>query len=99
MTIFSASGNPVPVKERIFHLCLQQEVAKMVKLSHKVIKSKMAEQNWTQEGLAEAANISDRHVRNLSSRDTNANIGLCYSLSRAFGTRIEELLVIQEDEE
>ena len=71
----------------------------MVKLSHKVIRNIMAEQNWTQEGLAEAANISDRHVRNLSSRDTNANIDLCYNLSRAFGTSIEELLVIQEDEE
>ena len=70
----------------------------MVKLSHKIIRNKMAEQNWTQEGLAEAVDISDRHVRNLSRRDTNANIDLCYSLSRAFGTSIEELLVIQEDE-
>ena len=71
----------------------------MVKLSHIVIKSKIAEQNWIQERLAEILDISDRHVRNLSSRDVNANIDLCYSLSRAFGTSIEELLVFQEGEE
>uniref|UniRef100_UPI0040562677 hypothetical protein n=1 Tax=Acetatifactor sp. TaxID=1872090 RepID=UPI0040562677 len=59
----------------------------------------MAEQNWTQEGLAETADISDRHVRSLSSRNTNANIDLCYGLSRSFGANIEELLVIQEAEE
>ena len=70
----------------------------MVKLSHKIIRNMIAGQNWAQEGLAEVADISDRHVRNLSSRDTNANIDLCYNLSRVFGISIEELLVIQEDE-
>ena len=71
----------------------------MVKLSHKILRSKIAEHNWTQESVAEALNISDRHVRNLCTKDTNAYISLCYSLSRLLKTTIEELLVIQETAE
>jgi len=68
----------------------------MVKLSHKILRSKIAEQNWTQEALAEILDISDRHVRNLCKRDTNAYVSLCYSLSKIFGTSIEDLLEIPE---
>lgn len=71
----------------------------MVKLSHKTIRCKIAEQNWTQEAVAEALDISDRHIRNLCKRDTNAYIALCYNLSKLFGTTIEELLVIGEADE
>ena len=70
----------------------------MVKLSHKTIRSKIAERNWTQEAVAEALDISDRHIRNLCNRDTNAYITLCYNLSKLFGTTLEELLVIEEEE-
>lgn len=68
----------------------------MVKLSHIVLKSKMAEQNWTQNALAEALNISDRHIRNLCSRNTDVYVSLCYKMSKVFGTTMEELLEIQE---
>lgn len=37
----------------------------MVKISHKTLKSKIAEQNWTQFALAEELDISDRQIRNL----------------------------------
>ena len=68
----------------------------MVKLSHKILRNKILEQNWKQESLAEALDISDRHIRNLCNKDTNASVSLCYDLSRLFGTTIEELLEIEE---
>ena len=71
----------------------------MAKLSHKTMKSKIAEQNWTQERLAEKLDISDRQVRNLCRQDTDSRLSLCYRISRTFGTMMEELLVIREGEE
>lgn len=68
----------------------------MVKLSHITLKKKIAEQNWTQNALAEELDISDRHVRNLCKRDTDTNVSLCYKISKLFGTTMEELLVIKE---
>ena len=71
----------------------------MVKISHKTLKSKIAEQNWTQFALAEELDISDRQIRNLCKKDTDTRLSLCYKMSRVFGTTMEELLVIREDEE
>ena len=71
----------------------------MVKLSHKTVRSKIAEQNWTQFALAEKLNISDRQIRNLCKRDTDTKLSLCYRMSRAFGTTMEDMLVIQQEEE
>jgi len=70
----------------------------MVKLSHKIIRRKIAEQNLTQDAVAELLDISVRHVRNLCNNDTNAYISLRYRLSKLFGTTIEELLLIPEVE-
>ena len=69
----------------------------MAKLCHKTLKSKIAEQNWTQFTLAETLDISDRQIRNLCKKDTDVKTSLCYRLSKAFSTTMEELLVIQED--
>ena len=71
----------------------------MVKLSHKTMKSKIAEQNWTQERLAEKLDISDRQVRNICRQDTDSRLSLCYRISKTFGTTMEELLVVLEDGE
>lgn len=68
----------------------------MVKLSHITLKSKIAEQNWTQLALAERLDISARQIRNLCKQDTDTKSSLCYKMSKAFGTTVEELLVIQE---
>ena len=54
----------------------------MVKLSHKILRNKILEQNWKQESLAEALDISDRHIRNLCNKDTNASDSMCYDLSK-----------------
>ena len=50
----------------------------MVKLGHKTLKSKIAEQNWTQFALAEKLDISDRQIRNLCKKDTDPKLSLCY---------------------
>ena len=67
----------------------------MVKLCHKTVKSKMALQKLSQESLAEKLDISDRHIRNLCTKDTNASISLCYQLSKLFDTTIEDLLTVE----
>ena len=71
----------------------------MVKLSHSVLRNKMLENNWKQEDLAEALDVSARHIRNLCSKDTNTSVALCYRLSKLFNTTIEDLLEITETEE
>ena len=43
----------------------------MVKLCHKKMRSKIAEQHWTQFALAETLDISDRQIRNLCKKDTD----------------------------
>lgn len=71
----------------------------MVKLSHIKLRKKMLELNWKQEPLAEALDITERHVRNLCYRDTNCSIELCYKISKLFGITMEELLVVPETNE
>ena len=68
----------------------------MVKLSHKILRRKMQEKEWKQEPLAEELGISDRHIRNLCYKDIDASVSLCYKLSKALDTSMEELLDIQE---
>lgn len=71
----------------------------MVKLSCTILRQKIAELNQMQEKIAEILSISDRHMRNICNRDTDASVSLCYGLSKLFGTTIEELLVVKEGQE
>lgn len=71
----------------------------MVRLDHRVVRSKIAEHCRKKAPLAEALNITEHHVRNICKRDMDVNISLCYNLSKVFGTTIEELLIIADDEE
>lgn len=80
-------------------MLIARKVTKMVKLSHILLKSKIAEQNWTQDALAEKLDISDRHVRNLCNKDTDTKLSLCYRMSKVFGTTMEDLLIIREVDE
>jgi len=68
----------------------------MVKLSYKILRNKIAGLDRTQEDIAEELDISDRHLRNLCNRDTDASVSLCYRMSKFFGTTIEDLLVVQD---
>lgn len=69
----------------------------MVKLSHQILRSKMAERNLKQESIAEMLNISARHVRNLCYRDVDVSVSLCYRLSVIFDTSMEDLLTCSEE--
>ena len=71
----------------------------MVRLDHRVVWRKIAEHCWKQAPLAEVLNITERHVRNICKRDVDVNVSLCYSLSKVFGTTIEDLLVVVNEEE
>jgi len=71
----------------------------VVKLSHRTLKRKIAEQNWTQDALAEKLEISDRHIRNLCRKDTDTKLSLCYRMSKVFDMTMEELLIVREVEE
>ena len=53
----------------------------------------------TQEEFAEEIDISDRYVRELLTSDKNVSISLAYNISCQFGSSIEDLLVIKEDED
>ncbi len=53
----------------------------------------------TQEEFAEEIDISDRYVRKLLTTDKNISVSLAYNISRQFGSSIEDLLVIKEDED
>lgn len=70
----------------------------MIKLSHIKLKTKIAEQNWTQDALAEILDVSDRHIRNLCNKDTDTKLSLCYKMRKAFETTMEELLIVKEVE-
>lgn len=69
----------------------------MVKLSHQVLRSKMAERNLKQESIAEMLGISTRHVRNLCYKDVDVSVSLCYRLSVIFDTSMESLLTCSEE--
>ena len=68
-----------------------------VKLNHRVFRKLIATHHMTQEKVARELEISDRHVRNLCTNDTDAAVSLCYRISELFGTKIEELLIVQEE--
>lgn len=69
----------------------------VVKLSHQILRSKMAERGLKQESFAEMLGISARHVRNLCYKDVDISVSLCYRLSVIFDTSMESLLTCSEE--
>ena len=53
----------------------------------------------TQEEFAEEIDISDRYVRDLTTKDKNVSVSMAYSISRIFGVSIEDMLIIVKDVE
>jgi len=77
-----------------------KEVERMsMLLSHKKLREVMRKQSLKQEPLAEDLGISDRHLRNLCSRDTNVSTSLLYALSLVLQVPIDELVTVREEEE
>ncbi len=67
-------------------------------LDHKKLREEMRKQSLKQEPLAERLGISDRHLRNLRSRDTNVSASLLYDISMALQVPIDELVTVREEE-
>ena len=68
-------------------------------LNHLKFARELDKLGITQEKFAEEIYISDRYVRKLLTSDKNISISLAYNISRQFGSSIEDLLVIKEDED
>ncbi len=68
-------------------------------LDHKKLREEIRKQSLKQEPLAERLGISDRHLRNLRSRDTNVSASLLYDISLALRVLIDQLVTVREDEE
>ncbi len=67
-------------------------------LNHKKLREEMRKQSLKQEPLAERLGISDRHLRNLRSRDTNVSASLLYDISLALQVPIDDLMAAREEE-
>ncbi len=68
-------------------------------LNHKKLCEEMRKQSLKQEPLAERLGISDRHLRNLRSKDTNVSASLLYDISMALQVPIEDLMAAREEEQ
>ena len=69
------------------------------RLDHQKLRDEMEAQALKQEPLAERLNISDRHLRNLRTKDTDVASSLLYNLSKALQIPMEELLTTREEKE
>jgi transcriptional regulator with XRE-family HTH domain len=68
-------------------------------LDHERLCKEMKERELNQETLAEQLDISDRHVRNLCSKDVNVSSSLLYKLSKLFSMPMDELLTVRKERE
>ena len=76
-----------------------KNIKKTALLNHLKFARELDKLGITQEEFAEEIYISDRYVRELLTSDKNISISLAYNISRQFGSSIEDLLVIKEDED
>lgn len=66
-------------------------------LSHEKLKKTLVERKIRQEPFAEMVGISERHVRNLCSRDTDVSVSLLYKISERLNIPMRELLVVKDE--
>jgi len=67
-------------------------------LNHKILLEEMRKKSLKQEPLAERLGISDRHLRNLRSRDTNISSSLLYDISLELQMSMDDLMIALEEE-
>lgn len=67
-------------------------------LNHKRLCMEIKNQELKQEALSEQLGISDRHLRNLCSKDTNVSTALLYRLSEVLQVPMGDLLTILGEE-
>ncbi len=71
----------------------------MISLDDEKLRSLRKARKLTQESMAEFANTTDRYLRDLESgKKSNPSAGLLYSLSRALGVSMEELMRPSKDD-
>ena len=71
----------------------------MISLDGEKLRSLRKARKLTQESMAEFANTTDRYLRDLESdKKSNPSAGLLYSLSRALGVSMEELMRPSKDD-
>ena len=71
---------------------------KSVLLDHEKFAQEMKKSDLSQEKIAERLNISDRHVRNLKTKDRLIFVPLLYRIHILFDKPIEYFLKIIEEE-
>ncbi len=73
-------------------------MAKTVLLDHEKFAKEMEGLNASQERVAELLGISDRHVRNLKTKDSIISAPLLYRISLIFHKPMEYFLIILEQD-
>ncbi|MEY8261856.1 helix-turn-helix domain-containing protein [Oscillospiraceae bacterium 50-60] len=68
-------------------------------LDHEKFSRVIKEKDLKQEPLAEKLDISDRHLRNLCSKNINVSSSLLLKISEALQVPMKDLLTVQEDQE
>lgn len=68
-------------------------------LDHEKFSRVIKEKDLKQEPLAEKLDISDRHLRNLCSKNINVSSSLLLKISEALQIPMKDLLTVQEDQE
>ncbi|EOS65943.1 helix-turn-helix domain-containing protein [Oscillibacter sp. 1-3] len=68
-------------------------------MDHEKFSRVIKEKDLKQEPLAEKLDISDRHLRNLCSKNINVSSSLLLKISEALQVPMKDLLTVQEDQE
>lgn len=66
-------------------------------LNHCRVKEIFSQTHLTQEDFSELLGISDRHLRNICTRDWDVSVSLLGRLSSISGVPVQELLVFKEE--
>lgn len=67
-------------------------------LNHKRLREEIEGRALKQEALSEKLGISDRHLRNLCSKDINVSSSLLYKPSKELQVSMDELLTTMQEE-
>lgn len=68
---------------------MEQELREIIGKNMRVERAK---RDWTQEDLAEAADISTKHITKIENGKVTPSIFLVYKIARAFNTTIDKLV-------
>ena len=67
-------------------------------LRHDILKREIKARKLTEEAFAEQLGITDRHLRNLITKDTNSSCSVVYRISKVLEIPMEVLVAPGTDE-